>query len=198
MEKKSDRTRNWTFILYPESAPADWKNRIDDLHTKYVISPLHDKDLHEDGSVKKPHYHVVLIYSGNKSYEQIKDITDSLGQPIPQRVQNLRGQIRYLAHIDNADKVQYNIDDIIASGIDVSQYLRGESADRYAVLREIIAYIKDNNVTEYCDLIDYAMIEHIDDWFPVLADTSCFFITSYLKSKRNKSVIVNTETGEVL
>ena len=35
---------------------------------------------------EKPHYHVILSYKGNKSFEQIDEIARLLHAPIPQRV----------------------------------------------------------------------------------------------------------------
>ncbi|MDF9661329.1 Rep family protein, partial [Bacillus cereus] len=42
---KDERTRNWTFIVYPESTPENWREIINDLHTPWIESPLHDKDV---------------------------------------------------------------------------------------------------------------------------------------------------------
>lgn len=199
MKKKDDRTRNWAFILYPESAPEDWESRLEDLHIKWVRSPLHDQDQQEDGTPKKPHYHITLLYDGNKSYEQIKEITDSLGQPIPQKVQNIRGQIRYSAHLDSPDKAQYSPEEIIGHGVDIKQYLRAESTDRYQILKEMTEYIREHDIIEYCDLVDVALSEHFDDWFPLLADTNCMYISSYISSRRNsKRLPLNAITGEVM
>ena len=38
----SDRTRNWTVVLYPESAPENWRDILDALHIEWVESPLHE------------------------------------------------------------------------------------------------------------------------------------------------------------
>ena len=56
------KKRNWTFVLYPESAPADWREQLQKTGLLCAISPLHDRDVNPDGEVKKAHYHVILIY----------------------------------------------------------------------------------------------------------------------------------------
>ena len=76
MSKKDDRARTWTFIVYPESAPQNWRELLDECHVSWVESPLHDKDVNPDGTVKKPHWHIILLFDGNKSYEQVKEISD--------------------------------------------------------------------------------------------------------------------------
>ena len=102
--KKDVRARTWTFILYPESAPENWRYILDGYHIPWVESPLHDKDVNPDGTVKKAHRHIILLFDGKKSFEQVKDITDALNAPIPQKTANTKGLVRYLIHMDNPEK----------------------------------------------------------------------------------------------
>ena len=39
-----DKARYFTFLLYPESIPADWKQRLELIGVPIAISPLHDRD----------------------------------------------------------------------------------------------------------------------------------------------------------
>ena len=57
-QHKVQKGRDWTFIVYPESAPLDWRNILDETHIKWIESPLHDKDFNADGTLKKPHWHI--------------------------------------------------------------------------------------------------------------------------------------------
>ena len=54
------------------------------LNKNQLLLVLYDKDVTEDGERKKPHYHVILSYKGNKSFEQIDEIARLLHAPIPQ------------------------------------------------------------------------------------------------------------------
>ena len=65
--KKDVRARTWTFILYPESAPENWRDILDGYHIPWVESPLHDRDVNPDGTVKKAHRHIILLCAGKKS-----------------------------------------------------------------------------------------------------------------------------------
>ena len=67
--KKEQRTRNFATVVYPESAPSDWIDKLDQLHVAALISPLHNKDTNPSGEPKKPHYHVLLMFEGVKDYE---------------------------------------------------------------------------------------------------------------------------------
>ena len=186
-EKKQDeRSRNWVVIVYPESAPNDWREILDNMHIQWIESPLHDKDVNPDGTVKKSHWRVVLAFGSKKSYKQVKEITDKLNSPIPQKVHNMKGQVRYLVHLDNPEKYQYPVEQVIAhGGIDVDKYFKATSGQRYDMIGEMIDYVRENNIVEMKDLIDYARVNRFDDWFPLLCDNSLIIMDAYIRSNRN-------------
>lgn len=189
---KETRTRTWTFILYPESAPDNWRELLDEHHIEWIESPLHDKDINATGEPKKPHKHISLNFSGVKSYEQVKEITDSLNCPIPERCHNTRSLVRYMAHLDNPEKAQYPVSEIIGhGGIDVAELLRPSSSERYTLIKEMISFVKDNQITEFQDLLDIAAENYFDTWFPLLCDNSAYVIGQYIKSARHRKMIEN-------
>ena len=184
---KETRTRNWTVIVYPESAPEHWRDILDDEHLEWIESPLHDKDINADGTEKKPHWHVLLMFGGVKTYEQVKEVTDKLNSPIPTRCHNAKALVRYMAHLDNPDKAQYKVSDIKShGGVDLSEMLRPSSSERYTLIADMIKFIKENDVIEFQDLMDYAVYNEFDTWFPLLCDNSAFVIGQYIKSQRHR------------
>jgi hypothetical protein len=192
---KETRTRNWTIVLYPESAPDNWREIIDDMHIEWVESPLHDKDLNATGEPKKPHWHVLLMFGGVKSYEQVKELTDALNAPIPERCHNAKAMVRYMVHMDNPEKAQYSQSDIKAhGGVDLAELLRPSSSERYSIISDMIGYVKANMIIEFQDLMDYARLNKFDTWFPLLCDNSAYVVNQYIKSQRHR---VNPNTGEV-
>lgn len=201
-EKKSKdtRTRNWSIILYPDSAPENWRDVIDEMHIEWIESPLHDKDLNATGEAKKAHWHILLMFGGVKSYEQVRELTDILNCPSPQKCHNSKALVRYMAHLDNPEKVQYDVNAIRGhGGVDIAEMLRPSSSERYALIKEMIVFIKDNNILEFQDLMDYASEQRFDDWFPLLCDNSAFVIGNYIKSCRHRhSKNVDCGTGEIL
>lgn len=65
----NNRTRNWTFVIYPESA-GDFlsiQRHLSNLTIPCLCSPLHSAD----SEMTKPHYHVGLFFSSVKSYSQV-------------------------------------------------------------------------------------------------------------------------------
>lgn len=197
---KESRTRNWSIVLYPDSAPSDWRDMLDNLHIEWVESPLHDKDLNADGEIKKAHWHILLLFGGVKSYEQVCEVVEPLNCPIPQRCHNAKALVRYMAHLDNPDKAQYNQADIIAhGGVDLAEMLRPSSSERYIIIKEMIEFVRANNIIEFQDLMDYACVNQFERWFPLLCDNSAYVVNQYIKSQRHRqSLDVDLNTGEVL
>lgn len=181
----SDRTRNWCIVVYPESAPDNWRDFLDGI--EWIESPLHQWDTDPTGAVKKPHWHVLLMFGGVKSYEQVCEFIKPLNCPIPQRCHNAKAATRYMAHLDNPDKFQYNVADIVPhGGVDLAEILRPSSSERYGLIKDMQAYVRSNGITEFSELMDYAAAEHFDDWFPALCDNCAFVMSLYVKSVRFK------------
>lgn len=189
-QKKDDRTRNWTFIVYPESAPENWIEILTEEQVPFVISPLHDRDVNADGELKKAHWHVMLMFKGNKSFKQIKVITDKLNSPVPQKVNDAKAMVRYFLHLDNPEKWRYSKEDLRAyGGIDVEKYLTSVSeqkSERYDGIREMCKFVDDYGIIEFSDLMAYAM-DNRPDWFELLCDNSAYVIGLYIKSRRHKT-----------
>lgn len=184
---KETRTRNWSIIVYPDSAPENWRQLLDEEHIEWVESPLHEFDTNPTGEVKKPHYHVLLLFGGVKSYDQVCEFIKPLNGPIPQRCHNAKAMVRYFAHLDNPDKFQYSISDIIPhGGVDISELLKPSTSERYTVIKEMCAYVAENNVTEFYELMDFAMDQCFDTWFPLLCDNSAYIVNQYIKSNRQR------------
>lgn len=186
-KEKESRARSWTFILYPESAPEQWRGFLDELHIEWAESPLHEFDVNPTGECKKPHWHILLSFTNVKSYDQVCEMIKPLSGTIPMRCHNARSLIRYMAHLDNPEKFQYSVDQIIGhGGLDVSELLKPSSSERYTYIKDMMQYISDYGITEYFELLDYAMDEKFDTWFPVLCDSGSYVINQYIKSIRNR------------
>lgn len=199
MANTESRCRNWTVVIYPESLPDNWREILDSEHIEWIESPLHNSDLNADGTIKKPHYHILLMFGGVKSYDQVLEFIKPLNCPIPIRCHNSRALVRYMAHLDNPEKAQYSISDIIGhGGVDIAELLRPSSSERYSIIRDMIDFVRNNNITEFQDLIDYSYTNRFDDWFPLLCDNSSFILVNYIKSCRHRSKHkIDYSTGEI-
>lgn len=177
---KGKRTRNWVFVLYPESAPDGWMDYLGSLHIQILVSPLHT-DLNPDESEKKPHHHVMLMFDGVKTYEQVCEITDALNCPHPQRVNSMRGQARYLCHLDNPEKKQYDPSDVVSfCGVDYRE-ICALASDKYVAIGEMMDFVTENNIVSYADLLLYARRCN-EGWFRVLCDSSSLVMIQFIQS----------------
>lgn len=187
MAKKETRTRAWTFLVYPESCPDQWRSIIDDWHIEWVESPLHEYDVNPTGEIKKPHWHILIMFGNVKSYDQIVELIKPLNGTIPQRCHNCKSLVRYMAHLDNPEKYQYDVTQIIGhGGVEVSDLLKPSAAERYTMIKDMCEYVYQANITEFFQLMDYAMEEKFDTWFPLLCDNSAYIVTQYIKSNRQR------------
>lgn len=186
-KKKDERTRIWSFIAYPDSVPADWEQILTErFNLKWARSPLHDSDTNADETQKKPHWHIVVVFNGKKSYEQVKEISDTINATIPQKVHNLQGLMRYFLHLDNPEKAQYDFKDIKAVGINAEVEVFSEKEGKLRVIREMIEFCEANDIRELCELFNYAMLNE-PSWFEALSLNSAMVMNMYLKSRRHKA-----------
>ena len=65
------KKRYWAMVLYPESAPKNWRDLLRETGIQCAISPLHDKDINADNTEKKAHYHIILYYD-NYKYKNLR------------------------------------------------------------------------------------------------------------------------------
>lgn len=182
---KETRARAWSFIAYPDSVPADWEQILTErFNLQWARSPLHDSDFNADETQKKPHWHIVVTFTNVKSYEQVKEISDTINATIPQKVHNLQGLMRYFIHLDNPEKAQYDIKDIKAVGINAELEILGQVDFNKKLKNEILEIIRGNDITEYCDLCDFLQYEYAEHFEYATNHTLLF--SSYLKSRRHK------------
>lgn len=181
------RTRNYAIVVYPDSAPDDWRERLSDEHVQALISPLHDKDCNPDGSQKKPHYHVMVMYDSVKTQEQVDELWDRvLGPNRVKRyevVNSTRGYARYLCHKDNPEKAQYSDEDVIAlGGADYEDLIQLATDDR-STLRMVFAYIREHGIRYYDELIDACMEDGLHSMFALITEKRTLAVTNYLKAR---------------
>lgn len=180
--KRDNRGRNFATIVYPDSAPENWQEILAGLFVPAFISPLHDKDLNPTGEPKKPHWHVMLMFEGKKSDEQVREMFAQIGGVGMDKVNSIRGYARYLCHMDNPEKAQYAPEEVRAlCGADYTGII-GLVTDKYKAIGEMIDFCEDNGIISYSKLLKYCRMERYD-WFRVLCDNGTLVMKEFLKSK---------------
>lgn len=192
------RAKNYALVVYPDDLPDrakdTWMGSLSSLGYKMAVSPLHDKDTNPDGEVKKAHWHVLL--QGDKAWINFKTLKelvltefDGRGVAVPQSVSNVVGFMRYLVHLDNPEKFQYDKNDIrLFNGATVENAFALSKDDELAIRCDIIRYVQENeDVLEYHQVVDIALQMSNDGdnaWIKAL-DNRSHMIESYIRSKRH-------------
>ena len=159
-----DKARYFTFLLYPESIPADWKQRLELIGVPIAISPLHDKDKSDvDGQTyKKAHYHVIYVARNPVTPESVRiKIKRLLGDKSIAKVQivirSMESMYLYLTH-ESKDAVEkkkhkYSKHDItLLNNFDIDRYITLDVEDKDDMLNDVCDLIDDHNLANMREL----------------------------------------------
>lgn len=189
--------RNWAFVMYPESMPEDWFERLEKTGLPFAISPLHDKDLDPTGEPKKAHYHVICQYSNTTTPNNVREnVCNIVGGTIPIKLESIKGMYRYHLHLDNPDKYQYDDRDrIFINGFDVNKVDSLTYTEISKLLKEIQSIVRDNTILEYADLLDLLLDNELYSLWDV-AKNHTLLLNTYISSRRYKTKQENAKKKE--
>lgn len=149
-----EKSRYFTFLLYPESIPEDWLLKLELIDIPMAISPLHDKDKKEgkEQGLKKPHYHVIYIAKNPVTAHSVRmRIKRALGDQSIAKVQIIKTTVEntylYLTH-ESKDAIEKN--KYVYDKKDI-KLINNFDVDRYITLD---VEEKDEMFNLVCDLID--------------------------------------------
>lgn len=179
--KSGVRTRNWATVVYPDSCPADWLHILEEFHVPFIVSPLHDSDRTAAGEEKKAHFHVLLIFDSVKTADQATEIFRSVNGVGCEKVSSLRGYARYLCHLDDPDKAQYNPNDVYCYREDYASLI-SLPTDKYDSIAAMIDWVDREGVISYAQLLRYAKSNN-EIWFRVLCDNGTMVMKEFIKSR---------------
>lgn len=172
-------------LLYPDSTTYDCDKLIKALaseHLTFAVSPIHDKDVEEDGSKKKAHYHLLIAYSSATTLSNIRGWFNACGMP-ESELHSVRvcasgvGYYRYLTHLDNPEKAQYNVTDIRVFN-DVDELFKKFSktaSEKLDDLVRIFQIVDDLNTISFHSLIQHLMLNE-RDLFKMVTSSSALAI----------------------
>ena len=106
----------------------------------------------------------MLMFKGKKSLDQVKAIANKCGaiNGYVQVVEDTRGYARYLIHMDNPEKAQYDIGEVTALG-------------------QMMDWCIEQGCYSFYRLSLYARANR-PDWFRVITSSRTVFLTAWLKS----------------
>lgn len=178
-----ERHRLFSIILYKES---ETYNTIEILKNikgyRYYAFILHDKDLQDNGEYKKPHYHIIIKVDNACT---IQALSNKIGIPknYIQFIRNERAYIRYLIHIDDEEKTQYNLSDIVCSRSYNSKIMK--SFDDLETEEEIIDKI-------FCFINEHSDLDYISFYriFLQWLNSNCYY-SIYNRYRKEFNMVLN-------
>jgi len=183
---KIAKSRYWSIVVYPESAPPDWRDKLRQTMLPCAISPLHDRDLDGTGAAKKPHWHVLLVWGNTVAHGPVKAIAETLNAPSPELVRSCKGMYRYLTHQDDPDKHQYDPATVEhLGGFAPAAYWEADREDIERDLDRIEDYVLEHDVLEYADLMERLASEGLTD-LRRLARRNTIHLSTYISSRRHR------------
>lgn len=141
----TERHYSWSAIFYGSE---------EELHkglkkTRHWAYAYHDQDtkLDENGDLvtKEPHFHVILTFEREQSFQQVRTIFESDQNCLAQPVKNIIGCYRYLLHEDDTNKFQYAKDKRIT---DNNQYWTKRCKETIELYQKTDSFFEDLTATE--------------------------------------------------
>lgn len=162
------RSRTHCLVLYPDC--VEHSQLIEDLkQCKCIFDTyafaLHDNDRftddvppsddyegHKKGERKKPHYHVVFMFSNamtrsafiTRLHSSYPSVTDGC---VARVLKDRDEAVRYLWHADEPDKYPYDPSIVQTSNVDLSYYIRLKKSvsEGNEIIKNIMDFILDNS-----------------------------------------------------
>ena len=151
-------------------------------HMTFAVSPIHDRDFEDDGSLKKGHYHLLLAYSSATTLNNIRGWFNACGMP-ESELHSVRvcasgvGYYRYLTHRDNPEKAQYDDNDIrvFNDSDELFKRFSKSSSDKIDDLIRIFQIVDELSTISFHNLVQYLMSNE-RELFKMLTSSSALAI----------------------
>ena len=144
--------RSFAGTLYPDSESYDCEQLLSIIRSKFTdwAYILHDKDVDDNGELKKPHFHWV----GRATPRCLSVVSNFLGLPENdiEIVKNFDNMIQYLIHLNDIDKFQYSPDDVETNLPNIGQLLRRLSEGQ--IVKDLASAKMQKS---WYDLVQYAV-----------------------------------------
>lgn len=159
------KSRQWSFLLYLDSGSLE---KAEEITRKTGLqafrSPLHDKDTwteedekenpeHVTGSLKKPHYHWVILFPNPRAMSSVTGLFKEVGVQYAEAITSVSGLWDYATHKNSPEKAQYDGEPVSYNGFSIADYRTPTKADTRRTIYMLIDYIKRNDITSFTSLL---------------------------------------------
>lgn len=179
---------NFAGIIYPDSVKPGWVDRIRDTHIKCFVSPLHEPE-EESERQKKPHKHLLLMFDKQTSLRQAIETFEfitGLEEKYVEIIRSLPGYARYLLHLDDQDKQQFDTS-VSVSCYNGANYDRAIDTDESFIenLEAMTDYILADPDITFRKFSTFARYNN-REWFRILSMRSTIYIRTLIASIREE------------
>ena len=215
-----DKARYFTFLLYPESIPTDWKRQLELIGVPIAISPLHNKDKSNiEGQIyKKAHYPVVYVAKNPVTSDSVrKKIQRVLGDKSVAKVQivvqSMENIYLYLTH-ESKDAIEkhkhkYPKSDImLLNNFDIDRYVTLDVEDKDDMLNAVCDLIDDHDIANMRELRRFVRLHGSEYDLPSMKIINSvlrshtglirLYFDAVYQERRYGRQDVDKETGEIL
>lgn len=214
-----EKARYFTFLLYPESIPTDWIQKLESLDVPIAISPIHDKDLSnvEGQKYKKAHYHVIYVAKNPVTAESVRlKIKRLLGEKSIAKVQivvsSMENMYLYLTHESKdaiaKNKYKYKKADIIQlNNFDIDRYITLDAEDKDDMLNEVCDLIDEHGLANIRELRRFIRVHGAEYGLPSMKIINSvlrshtglirLYFDAVYQERKYGSFNINYETGEI-
>lgn len=165
MNKKEDKTlknRYFEAILYPDD--PNYNTYMQNIKKLYyeVTYVNHDRDIDENGDLKKVHTHILFKVGENARHKNA--VSKEIGIP-PNYITgvNKKAMLMYLIHLNNPEKTQYSTDEVNGELKRELEKIIVKKIDIEEKLKALIEIIKIENIINYEQLILKSIQYHLTD-----------------------------------
>ena len=178
-----EKGRYFAFILYPDSLPEGWKDKLTAIDLPMAISPLHDKDKKEISSedeltddelklykagklYKKPHYHVLYVAKNPVTADGVRlKIKRALGGKTLSHVEIVDGVKSYFDYMTHESKDavkkkkhKYDKKDITyINDFDIDRYVTLDEHQKQDLFSTLMEIIMQQRLQNYPQLIRFCV-----------------------------------------
>lgn len=187
--RKGKQHKIWWGYLYEDSAPDNWLDIARESGYE-MLAMKHDKDVTAAGEVKETHIHVVVRLAHAGDLKDAKEALLPLGikEASIQYRDSWTAVARYLCHMDDPNKAQYDPADVIEiGGADYLQAIN-RTADKYRIVAEMQDWVIEETENgqvprSFADLCNFARESNLE-WFMALCDNTAIIMREFCKSIR--------------
>lgn len=183
--------RYFSAILYPEDPnyKTYMKNIIDNFTEVTWID--HNKDLNNEGEIKKLHTHIIFKVGENARWRNA--IAEIIGCE-PNMIEGCKRQpmLLYLLHKNNPEKTQYTLEEVQGDKTELERILlKDETPENKASI--LFCAILQQHITNMTSLIAYAIDNNL---LSTLQKNQMLFYNMVKENKENEYKKLRTTTRE--